>query len=133
MVASNQSGLARGLFDIAALDAIHRKMHDELARVGGHLDAILFCPHGPGAHCGCRKPASGLFTEISRRFCVDLKGVYAVGDSLRDVQAARSAGASPVLVRTGKGEDTQRHAEQLARVPVFSDLAQVVEELILRG
>ena len=133
VVASNQSGLARGLFDIATLHAIHQKMHDELAGVGGYLDAVLFCPHGPDQGCACRKPAPGLLLDISRRFCSDLTGVYAVGDALRDIEAARTAGASPVLVRTGKGQHTLTDGQGIQDVPVYADLSEAVERLILGG
>ena len=102
-VATNQSGLGRGLFDVAALNAMHAKMHKLLGAVGGRIDAVFFCPHGPEDDCQCRKPLPGLFEQIGERFGVDLKGVPCVGDSLRDVQAGAAVGCEPHLVLTGKG------------------------------
>jgi D-glycero-D-manno-heptose 1,7-bisphosphate phosphatase len=104
VVASNQSGLGRGLFDVAALNAIHAKMHKALAAAGGRIDAVFYCPHTPEDGCRCRKPASGLFEQIGERLGIDLAGVPTVGDSLRDLQAGAAAGCEPHLVLTGKGE-----------------------------
>lgn len=105
VVASNQSGIARGLFDMTTLNAIHRKMHKALAAVGGRIDAIFFCPHAPEDHCSCRKPKPGLFHDIARRYELQtLEGVPSVGDSVRDLQAAQPLGCGLNLVRTGKGE-----------------------------
>jgi D-glycero-D-manno-heptose 1,7-bisphosphate phosphatase len=130
-VATNQSGLARGLFDIETLNAIHRKMTDAVQAVGGNIEAILFCPHGPDDNCDCRKPKPGLYEEIGSRTQQSLKDIPIVGDSLRDIEAALSVQASPILVRTGKGE---RAEEQLRstypHVPVFADLHNVTEYLI---
>jgi D-glycero-D-manno-heptose 1,7-bisphosphate phosphatase len=103
VVATNQSGLGRGLFDVASLNAMHAKMHKQLALVGGKVDAIFYCPHTPDDHCNCRKPATGLFEQIGERFGIDLKGVPVVGDSLRDVVAGAAAGCEPHLVHTGHG------------------------------
>lgn len=102
VVASNQSGLGRGLFDVATLNTMHAKMHTMLAAVGGRIDAIFYCPHGPEESCRCRKPASGLFEQIGERYGVDLKNVPAVGDSLRDLIAGAAVGCIPHLVLTGK-------------------------------
>jgi D-glycero-D-manno-heptose 1,7-bisphosphate phosphatase len=104
VVASNQSGLGRGLFDIAALNAMHAKMHKLVAAAGGRVDAVFFCPHSPEDACNCRKPASGLFEQISERYGMDLKGVHTVGDTLRDLQAGAAVGCQPHLVLTGKAE-----------------------------
>jgi D-glycero-D-manno-heptose 1,7-bisphosphate phosphatase len=129
-VATNQSGLARGLFDIETLHAIHRKMIDSVQTEGGHIDAILFCPHGPDEHCQCRKPKPGLYQEISKRTQQPLQGVPVVGDSLRDIQAAISVEASPYLVRTGKGAGTVKQLKQTyPDVPVFDDLYSVATYL----
>ena len=92
VLASNQSGLGRGLFDMASLNAMHDKMHNLLAAAGGRIDAIFYCPHTPQDDCACRKPRPGLFEQIGERFGVSLKGVPTVGDSLRDLQAGSSAG-----------------------------------------
>ncbi len=130
MVATNQSGLARGLFDIDALQAIHQKMHNLLEKVGGHIDGVFFCPHGPDARCNCRKPKPGLFHQIERRLRLDLHGVPAVGDSLRDIIAAQRAGATPILVRTGSGQRTQSQKELPRDIQVYQDLAAAVDALI---
>ena len=90
MVATNQSGIARGLFSIDTLNAIHSKLRRELSTYGGRVDGIFFCPHGPDDHCDCRKPAPGLLYEIAERTGRSLEGVPAVGDSLRDIQAAQA-------------------------------------------
>src|SRR5215212_4239612 len=108
VVATNQSGVGRGLFEVSTLNAIHDKMHRALAPIGGRIDAIFFCPHAQEANCSCRKPKAGLLEEISHRFNVDLKGVPCIGDALRDLQAAATVGAAPILVLTGKGAKTQR-------------------------
>jgi len=131
VVATNQSGLARGYFDIATLDRIHKKMHDALALHGGKVAALFYCPHGPDEGCDCRKPRPGLFEQIARQFTVDLKGVPAIGDSLRDVEAARAVGARPILVRTGKGS---RVAQQdvPGDVPLYADLAAAVDALLAK-
>ena len=89
VVASNQSGLARGLFSTETLNAIHAKMRSELAQLGGHIDSIFLCPHGPDDGCACRKPKPGMFLDIAHRYDIDLQNVPAVGDSLRDLQASR--------------------------------------------
>ena len=102
VIASNQSGLGRGLFDMAALNAIHAKMHKQLAAIGGRVDAVFYCPHTPDEGCGCRKPLSGLFEQIGQRFGVSLKGVPVCGDSVRDVVAGANAGCESHLVLSGK-------------------------------
>jgi D-glycero-D-manno-heptose 1,7-bisphosphate phosphatase len=106
VVATNQSGISRGLFDMATLSNIHDKMHRELAQIGGRIDAVFYCPHAADDHCDCRKPKTGMIIEIGRRFSAELDEVAAVGDSLRDLQAFSDAGCQPILVRTGKGEET---------------------------
>jgi D-glycero-D-manno-heptose 1,7-bisphosphate phosphatase len=104
VVASNQSGLGRGLFDVVTLNAMHAKMHKLLAAVGGRVEAIFYCPHAPDQACRCRKPASGLFEQIGERYGIDLKGVPSVGDTARDLIAGAAVGCEPHLVLTGKGE-----------------------------
>lgn len=125
VVASNQSGVGRGLFDMAMLNAIHAKMHKAVAQAGGRIDAVFFCPHPADSECACRKPRTGLFQEIARRYHIDLKGVPAIGDARRDLEAARTAGALPVLVRTGKGRATLDEGLPY-EVSVFDDLARAV-------
>jgi len=114
VVATNQSGISRGLFDMATLNSIHDKMHRELAQVGGRMDAVFYCPHAADDHCDCRKPKTGMIEDIGKRFSVELNEVPAVGDSLRDLQAFADAGCQPILVRTGKGEETLAAAEKSA-------------------
>jgi D-glycero-D-manno-heptose 1,7-bisphosphate phosphatase len=103
VIASNQSGLGRGLFDVAALNAMHGKMHKQAAAVGARIDAVFYCPHAPDEGCNCRKPASGLFEQIAERYGTDLAGMPTAGDNLRDLQAGVAVGCSPHLVLTGKG------------------------------
>jgi D-glycero-D-manno-heptose 1,7-bisphosphate phosphatase len=103
VIASNQSGLGRGLFDVASLNAMHAKMHKMLSAQGGRIDAVFYCPHTPDEGCRCRKPQPGLFEQIADRFGIDLKGVPVVGDGVRDLQAGVAAGCEPHLVLTGKG------------------------------
>ncbi|HWK69604.1 MAG TPA: D-glycero-beta-D-manno-heptose 1,7-bisphosphate 7-phosphatase [Burkholderiaceae bacterium] len=127
VIASNQSGLARGLFSMDTLNAIHAKMRREAAQAGGAIDAIFVCPHGPDDDCGCRKPRTGLFVDIGRRYDIDLKNVPAVGDSLRDLQAASQAGCAPWLVLTGNGEKTREQGPLPAGTEIRADLASVVD------
>jgi len=129
VVASNQSGIARGLLDTATFNAINDKMCKAAARVGGRIDAVFFCPHTPDAGCDCRKPAAGMFHQIAQRFSCDLRGVPAVGDSLRDLQAAVAAGATPILVLTGKGKKTRSTGGLPDNALVFADLASVADSL----
>ncbi len=130
VVASNQSGIGRGLFDMAALNAINGKMHKALMQVGGRIDALFYCPHAQDAGCACRKPLAGLFEQIGERFGVDLKGLPAVGDSIRDLECAAAVGAQPMLVLTGKGEKTREHEGFPKNVPVFKDLAEAVAHIL---
>ena len=125
VVASNQSGLGRGLFDVAALNAMHAKMHSMLAAVGGRIDAVFYCPHKDDDHCTCRKPKAGMLQEIARRFNRSLKGVPCVGDAIRDMQAGAEAGCELVLVKTGKGMKTLAAGNLPAGTRVFDDLAAV--------
>ena len=129
-IATNQSGIARGYFDIETLNRMHEKLLRLLSAQGGQIDGIFYCPHGPEDGCECRKPKAGLLRDIQRRFNVNMSGVYAVGDSLRDLQAAHSVGAMPVLVRTGKGERAIKKGEGLDGVPIYKDLAAFVDELL---
>lgn len=130
VLATNQSGVGRGLFEVSTLNAIHDKMHRALAQIGGRIDAIFFCPHAQEANCECRKPKSGLLREIAHRFNVDLKGVPNVGDSLRDLQAAAAVESSPILVLTGKGSQTERDGGLPDGTQVFTDLADAVRFIV---
>jgi D-glycero-D-manno-heptose 1,7-bisphosphate phosphatase len=130
VVATNQSGLGRGLFDMATLIAINDKMHKALAQVGGRIDAVFYCPHAADSACDCRKPKPGMFTEIGHRFGVELTGVPCVGDSVRDLQAAAAIEAQPILVLSGKGEKTLRDGVFPANTIIFPDLAFAVTALL---
>jgi D-glycero-D-manno-heptose 1,7-bisphosphate phosphatase len=130
VVATNQSGVGRGLFEMDTLNAIHEKMIKAVNQAGGRIDAIFFCPHTAEHHCTCRKPLPGLLHDIATRFNVDLSGVPAVGDSLRDLQAAVAVDAQPILVLTGKGAQTAKSPDLPAITPVFPDLAAVVDHLL---
>lgn len=132
-VASNQSGLARGLFDRNALRAMHRKLRRLVGAKGGRVDRIVVCPHGPDADCTCRKPRPGLLERLARHYRTSLEGVPVVGDSLRDLQAAAAVGAKPMLVRTGNGEMTASGLpDDLRSVPIFDDLAAIAAVLTRR-
>jgi len=129
VVATNQSGIARGLFDFATLNAIHDTMHRAVAQAGGRIDAVFFCPHAADADCACRKPKPGMLHEIAERMNADLREVPVIGDSLRDLQAAASAGAQPILVLTGKGKKTREAGGLPAGTRVYADLAAAAEQL----
>jgi D-glycero-D-manno-heptose 1,7-bisphosphate phosphatase len=130
VVASNQSGLARGLFDAETLQRIHDKMRRAVTAAGGAIEAVFFCPHGPDDNCECRKPKPGLLREIASQLQVDLRGVPAIGDSLRDIQAAQAVGARPILVRTGKGAAVVVEGKGLAGLAIYADLAAAVDALL---
>ncbi|MFH2134574.1 MAG: D-glycero-beta-D-manno-heptose 1,7-bisphosphate 7-phosphatase [Pseudomonadota bacterium] len=130
VVATNQSGIGRGLFDMPTLNAIHDKMHKSLAQVGGRIDAIFFCPHTNEADCSCRKPKSGMMLEISARYGIGLAGVPAVGDSLRDLESTARLGATPYLVLTGKGMKTKEKGGLPEGTLIYPDLAAVTASLL---
>jgi len=136
VLASNQSGLGRGLFDVASLNAMHAKMHKMLAAVGGRIDAVFYCPHSPDEGCACRKPQPGLFLQIGERYGIDLAGVPTAGDSLRDVQAGASAGCEPHLLLTGMGAADRSVGTLPPDYPpgtqVHADLAAFVTFLLAR-
>jgi len=126
-VASNQAGLARGLFDLKTLDAIHARMHSELAKVGGKIDRIFYCPHKPEDNCDCRKPKPGLLYQIRDHYQVPLKDLPFIGDAGRDVAAAQSAGARSIMVLTGRGREALL---ALPHVEHYPDLAAAADKLI---
>ncbi|MBL8541196.1 MAG: D-glycero-beta-D-manno-heptose 1,7-bisphosphate 7-phosphatase [Burkholderiales bacterium] len=130
VVASNQSGVGRGLLDMSTLNEINGKMHKALAQVGGRIDAVFYCPHASDADCECRKPRPGMLQEIARRFNVDLTGVPSVGDSLRDLEASVAMGAQPYLVLTGKGAKTVEAGGLPEGTVVVEDLAQAVDRIL---
>ena len=129
VVATNQSGIGRGLFDMTTLNAINDKMYRALANVGGRIDALFFCPHIGESHCSCRKPEPGMLLSIAERFNVNLKDIPFVGDSLKDLQAASAVGALPILVRTGKGEQTSTSNELPKDTIQFTDLNEAVRHI----
>jgi D-glycero-D-manno-heptose 1,7-bisphosphate phosphatase len=129
VVATNQSGIERGLFDVATLNAIHAEMHRAVNQLGGRIDAIFFCPHAAESNCACRKPKPGLLREIGSRFDIDLKGVPLVGDALRDVEAAAAVGAKPYLVLTGKGKKTREAGGLPPGTEIHDDLAAIAARL----
>ncbi|MCA1798439.1 MAG: D-glycero-beta-D-manno-heptose 1,7-bisphosphate 7-phosphatase [Xanthomonadaceae bacterium] len=129
-VATNQSGLARGLFDVEALTAIHTKMNRMIADAGGALAGVIYCPHAPDGGCECRKPAPGMYREIAERLGCSLTDIPVIGDSARDLEAATTVGARPILVLTGKGTETLAADPALARGEVYADLEEAVEALL---
>ena len=130
IIATNQSGIGRGLFDMDTLNAIHEKMHRAVQQAGGRIDAIFYCPHPIEDDCKCRKPKTGMFERIAGCFNIDLVGTPSVGDSLRDLQAAAAVGARPLLVLTGKGTQTQAEGGLPEGTQVFPDLATAAEEIL---
>ena len=128
-VATNQSGVGRGLYDEATLAAIHRRMESEIARFGGQLDKIVYCPHHPEDGCTCRKPRTGLLEQLAVHYGRSLTGVPCIGDARRDLEAAAAVGARPVLVLTGKGRET---LSALGGPPseYYSDLSTAVDRLL---
>jgi D-glycero-D-manno-heptose 1,7-bisphosphate phosphatase len=132
VVISNQSGLARGVFDIGQLNKIHAHMLDEIARCGGWVEAVFFCPHGPHDGCACRKPRPGLLIDLGRRLGVDLKSAFLVGDRETDMAAAGAVGAGKILVKTGHGRKAFESIGDLSDITVCNDLAGAVERLSMK-
>jgi D-glycero-D-manno-heptose 1,7-bisphosphate phosphatase len=129
-IATNQSGVARGYYDLAELESMHEKMQTLLRPLGGRVDFIAFCPHGPEDDCSCRKPLPGLLHQIAEHFATSLTGVPVVGDSLRDLESALAVGACPVLVRTGKGERTVAKGGLPEGLEIYTDLADFVDHFL---
>ncbi len=130
VVATNQSGVARGFYDIPMLHRIHEKLTSELAIAGGVIDEIFFCPHHPDEKCGCRKPALGMFHQIQHKYGVDLSEVYFIGDSYSDMQVAEKLPCKPILVLTSKGEKTLQNNPEFLAIPHFIDLAAAVDYIL---
>ena len=130
VVATNQSGIGRGLFDMATFNAINDKMMELVFRRGGRIDAIFFCPCTAEQHCHCRKPDTGMFEDIAARFQTGLSNVPAIGDSLRDLEAAAKVGCAPILVLTGKGKKTKEKAGLPRGTKIFADLTEAVQFLV---
>ena len=130
-VATNQSGVARGLYDEKILGLIHQKMQDLLAKLNASIDVIFYCPHQPSDHCTCRKPKPGLLQQVAKHFNISLTSIYYIGDKKSDVDAAHAAGCKAILVKTGYGEQTIQKYPELD-VPIFNNLAEVADA-ILKG
>jgi D-glycero-D-manno-heptose 1,7-bisphosphate phosphatase len=131
VIATNQSGLGRGLLTLDDLNAMHQRLHDRLAELGGQIDAIFFCPHSPEEQCACRKPRPGLVLSIRERFGVAASDLLVIGDSLRDLESAWVAGVPAVLVLTGKGSRTLvEHRERLGETRVYGDLAAAADAIL---
>jgi len=129
-VATNQSGVARGYYSLSTLYSIHEKMLSLVTAHGGKIDQIFFCPHSPDENCDCRKPKSGLFQQIQRHYQQSLNGIPAIGDSLRDLEAAKTLGCSPILVLTGKGIRTLTELNPLDHIPIFDNLSAAVDSIL---
>jgi D-glycero-D-manno-heptose 1,7-bisphosphate phosphatase len=136
-IATNQSGLGRGYFDLDQLETIHRHLCSEVETRGGEIKGIFYCPHHPKDACQCRKPATGLLSAIEIELGSSARGAPCIGDSLRDLQAARAFGCSPILVRTGKGEQTLAQlmsstptVADAESIPVYRDLAEAASALL---
>lgn len=130
LIVTNQSGIARGFYDIETLDKIHEKLQQELAAVGGHIEEIFFCPHHPLDNCHCRKPKPGMLHRIKEKYDIDLANTYFIGDSLVDMQIAAAMGCLPLLVLTGNGKKTLAENPELSHIPCFRDLRDAVEFLL---
>ena len=128
-IATNQSGIARGYYDIATLDAMHARLRTLVTEQGGEVGLVVYCPHGPDEGCDCRKPKPGMLKIIAEHYKVPLAGIWFVGDSLGDLEAAKAVDSQPVLVKTGKGEKTQAKNLPVGTL-IFDDLAAVAAELI---
>jgi len=130
LVATNQSGIARGFYDLATLDLIHEKMMRELASVGAYVDEIFFCPHHPDENCPCRKPKPGLLMQMAAKFPIHFSETFFIGDSFKDILTARAVGCMPILVHTGNGELVMQRHPEVADIPNFRDLAEAVEYVL---
>ena len=130
-IATNQSGIFRGFYDVSTLNAMHEKLTSLLQQHDAEIDGIEYCPHGPDDNCDCRKPKTGMYLAIAKQVGLsDCSEIIVVGDSLRDLQAAQAINAKPHLVRTGKGERTIQKGEGLEGIPVYNDLADFVTQLL---
>jgi D-glycero-D-manno-heptose 1,7-bisphosphate phosphatase len=130
LIATNQSGVARGYYDLETLDLIHEKLMRELAACGGYIEEIFFCPHHPEEHCACRKPNPGLIYQIQKKYPIQLAHTFFIGDSLVDIQAATTSGCMPILILSSKGQKTLAEHPELIHIPHFPNLAQAVEYVL---
>ena len=138
VVATNQSGIGRGMIDMASVNTVHQRMMQRLAEAGGRLDAVFFCPHTPEDDCDCRKPKPGLMKQIAQRYGIELRTVPMVADTLRDLQAAHAAGCEPHLVRTGRAaaltdKQVVEIVQQVPMTEVHDDLSDFVDFLLERA
>lgn len=127
VIATNQSGVGRGIYDLNTLDAIHAKMQKMVTEAGGVITKIYYCPHSPDDHCDCRKPQPGMLKQIQKEFQIEPADMIVVGDSFRDLQAGKAIGCQLILVKTGNGKKTLRELTSDWNVLVFDDLQSVVE------
>jgi D-glycero-D-manno-heptose 1,7-bisphosphate phosphatase len=133
VVASNQSGIARGLFSMETLEAMHDKLNTLLAEQQGKIDKIYFCPHSPDENCDCRKPKPGMLHKIIKDYDVTPSDVTMIGDSMKDIEAASLVGMEPLLVCTGKGMKTKSQLvsnDKFKSIPIFADLAEAVAWIV---
>lgn len=128
-VATNQSGIARGYYDLATLESMHQRLRELVAEQGGELGLVVYCPHGPDEGCDCRKPKPGMLLQIAQHYGAQLRGTWFVGDSRGDLDAALAVDCQPVLVKTGKGERTLTKPLPEGTL-VFDDLAAVADQLL---
>lgn len=131
-IATNQSGIGRGYYDETILAAMHEELAAQLKPLDGHIDFIAYCPHTPDDNCDCRKPKPGLLIQIAQHFNAELNNSIFIGDSLSDLNAARSVDAQAVLVKTGKGKRTLAKNEGLDNVPVYENLCAFVDNLLIK-
>lgn len=130
VIATNQSGVARGLYDLDILSQIHEKLIREVASVGGYIEEIFFCPHHPAENCDCRKPKLGMFRQIQAKYGHDLSNTFYIGDAYTDMQVAKALPCKPILVLSGKGRDALSTYPELASIPHFQDLAEAVRYVL---
>ena len=130
VIATNQAGIGRGIYDEVALAAIHKKLHHELAKYGGKIEKIYYCPHHPDDNCRCRKPEPLMLEQIRDDFQINLKDSVFIGDSLRDMQAAHAVSCPGILVLSGNGQAHRESGDITEDVAVFEDLSAVVDHLI---
>ncbi|MCL4507635.1 MAG: D-glycero-beta-D-manno-heptose 1,7-bisphosphate 7-phosphatase [Chloroflexi bacterium] len=132
VVVSNQSAIGRGIVSRDTVDDIHRRMRLAVEEVGGRIDVVLYCPHRPDENCECRKPNPGLLTHAAQMLNINLERSFMIGDALSDVDAARSAGCRPILVKTGRGLEQAALVEPpyMEGVYVAGDLSEVAAQIL---
>ncbi|MCC2666239.1 MAG: D-glycero-beta-D-manno-heptose,7-bisphosphate 7-phosphatase [Gammaproteobacteria bacterium] len=129
VIATNQSGIARGLYDLETLSRIHEKLIRELATIGGYIEEIFFCPHLPSDNCDCRKPKTGMFKQIQKKYLADLSNTFFIGDSLTDMQAAIAVPCKPIFLLS-KGEHILASYPEFLTIPRFPDLSTAVQSIL---